>query len=147
MLQWLAAPQKSLTQIAGLLKEDGCLHYAVFCKGSYAQLAALQKRRNLPQPVWFCTVRQLNAMLAKAGFTNVQTKRYAAVKYFTSAHQALRQISGAGATATGGPQLLRGELTQLCREYEQRYKTRRGVPVSYTVALGTARKERSSETL
>ena len=65
---------------------------------------------------------------------------FAQKSYFTSAWDILKNISAIGASAIAGPRLSKRQLMLLCEEYESRFKTKRGVPVSYMIALGVAGK-------
>jgi SAM-dependent methyltransferase len=140
VIQWLPDPAQSLARTGDLLSKGGRLLFSCFCEGSFSELFALRMEKGLPLPVKLLGKNSIKGLIEKSGLEIIELEMYAKKSYFKSAWDILKNISAIGASAVSGPRLSRMQLMLLCEEYERRFKTKRGVPVSYTIALGLARK-------
>ncbi|MGB7569266.1 MAG: methyltransferase domain-containing protein [Chitinivibrionales bacterium] len=140
VIQWLPDPAQSLSRAGALLSKEGRLLFSYFCKGTFAELFALRTEKGLPLPVALLGGNSIRGLVEKSGLKIIELEMFAQKSYFTSAWDILKNISAIGASAIAGPRLSKRQLILLCEEYEHRFKTKRGVPVSYTVALGQAKK-------
>jgi malonyl-CoA O-methyltransferase len=141
VLHWLHDRDTAARELGRVLKSGGNLVFAAFLDGSFRELCALRQQRGLSLPVRFFSEKDLHAMIKKCGLLEC---RYAAMRgqyYFPSAMDALKYLSDIGSTAAAGPRLAKKEIADLCREYEDRFGTEKGVPITCNVALGVAKKE------
>jgi hypothetical protein len=123
-----------------LLSKEGRFFFSYFCKGAFTELFDLRAEKGLPLPMELLSVNSLRGLIEKSGLEIIELGMFAQKSYFTSAWDILKNISALGASAVSGPRLSRRQLMLLCEEYERRFKTTRGVPVSYSIALGIAEK-------
>ena len=140
VIQWLPNPSLSISRANSLLSRGGRLLFSVFCKGTYSELFTLRTEKGLPVPIELLCEKSISSLIEKTGLNIIDLEIYKTKSYFTSAWGVLKNISAIGATAVVGPRLLKKQLLSLCEEYERRFNTRHGVPVSYTVAIGMAQK-------
>ncbi len=140
VIQWLPDPAESIARAGALLSKEGRLLFSYFCKGTFTELFALRTEKGLPLPMTLLAGNVIRGLIEKSGLKIIELEMFAQKSYFTSAWEILKNISAIGASAIAGPRLSKRQLMLLCEEYESRYKTKRGVPVSYMIALGVAGK-------
>lgn len=140
VIQWLPDPMQSLSGIGRALAGGGKLFFSAFCEGTFSELFTLRAEKNLPIPIGLQSEDSIRGMIEKSGFKIVTLECHAKKSYFYSAWDILKNLSAIGASAASGPKLSRKELFLLCEDYESRYKTLLGVPVSYSIALCVAQK-------
>ena len=115
--------------------------------GTFGELHELRREiapRVLPQQS-LPAVSDVTAACTKNNLILEWLDRRVETEWYPSASEFLRQIKKQGLTGgalSQGDQLLtRGNLLQLCNEYDSRYLRRGvGVPASYVVLMGAARK-------
>jgi Methylase involved in ubiquinone/menaquinone biosynthesis len=140
VIQWLPDPAQSLLHTSSLLSRDGRLLFSYFCKGSFTELFAVRTEKGLPIPMELLSENSIRSLIEKSGLKIIELEMFTKKCYFISAWDILKNISAIGASAVAGPRLFKRQILLLCEEYERRFKTRRGVPISYTIALGLAKK-------
>jgi malonyl-ACP O-methyltransferase BioC len=142
VIQWLPSPAQSLFAINGALSPGGKLYFSAFCEGTFNEFFTLRTEKGLPVPIGLQSKTVILSMLENSGFKTVRLEAYEKKVYFYSAWDVLKNLSSLGASAVMGPRLSRKELFLFCEDYEDRFKTLLGVPVSYSIALCVASKER-----
>ena len=142
VFQWLPCPAQSLDAINGALSPGGKLYFSAFCEGTFNEFFTLRTEKGLPVPIGLQSKKKILSMLQNSGFKTVCLETYEKKVYFYSAWDVLKNLSALGASAVTGTRLSRKELFLFCEDYEDRFKTLLGVPVSYSIALCVAAKER-----
>jgi Methylase involved in ubiquinone/menaquinone biosynthesis len=140
VIQWLPDPARSLVHTRELLSNNGRLLFSYFCKGTFTELFDLRTEKGLPLPMELLSENSIRGLIEKSGLEIIELGMFAKKSYFSSAWNILKNISALGASAVSGPRLSKRQLMLLCEDYERRFKTKRGVPVSYSIALGLAGK-------
>jgi ubiquinone/menaquinone biosynthesis C-methylase UbiE len=140
VLQWLDDPSKGLNEIVRTLKPNGTVVFSAFLTGSFHQVCLLRERRDLSVPVRFVGEDEINALVNKCGLEILEFSTTSDVYYFQSAWDVIRYLSDIGSSAVHGKRLSRAGLLSFCEEYEDRFGTDRGIPLSYRVGSGIARK-------
>ena len=140
VLQWLEAPEKGLREIVRTLKPDGKVVFAAFLTGSFFEVRLLREKRDLSVPVKFLDDSGIKDLMNTCGLEMVESSNISDVNYFHSAWAILKYLSDIGSSAVDGRRLSRAELLAFCEEYENRFGTDQGIPLSYRVGCGIARK-------
>jgi ubiquinone/menaquinone biosynthesis C-methylase UbiE len=140
VLHWLEDPEKGLMELTRVLKQDGKVVFAVFLKGSFFELGELRRKRNLAAPARFIDDIQMKVMVKKCGLEILDFSSTHDVCYFHSAWEILKYLSDIGSTATNGKRFSRSGLIALCDDYENEFGTAQGIPLSYYVGWGIAKK-------
>ncbi len=138
VLQWLPRQDLGLQEIHRVLMLGGALVFSVFLRGSFCQIFSLREERNLGVPVHLQSRDEFTGQMQASRFFPVQVTTFEEEYYFLSALDVMKFLSGIGSTAVSGRRLLRREIVALCRHYEERFATDRGVPLTVRVACGTA---------
>ena len=140
VLQWLPRQDLGLREIHRVLSPGGVMVFSVFLKGSFCQIFSLRQERNLGIPLRLQSKDGFGGQLQTSRFSSLRLATFEEEYYFPSALGVMKYMSGIGSTAVSGRRLLRKEILALCREYEERFATARGVPLTVRVAYGTATK-------
>lgn len=139
VLHWLNNLEKGLFEMARILKPDGKIVFAVFLQGAFEELFMVREKMGLSVPVQFVDDGQLQTMIKKCGLKlcdmSIKSEKY----YFHSAWEILKYLSDIGSSAVSGKRLSRPSLMAFCRDYENRFGTREGIPLSSRFAFGIAR--------
>ena len=140
VIQWLSNPAKALRAANNCLGEGGLLAYSAFLPPTHAELKALGLFERIPCPVSYYTAEELSTFLENAGFSLISLNELVTTSHFATPWDALRSFSRIGASVHAGVRLTRRELSQLCADYGKRFGGEQGVPLTYAVAYGIARK-------
>jgi ubiquinone/menaquinone biosynthesis C-methylase UbiE len=138
VLQWLPRQDLGLREIHRVLSPGGALVFSVFLRGSFCQLFSLRQDRNLGIPLRLQSKEGFASRMRASRFSSLRLATFEEEYYFPSALGVMKYLSGIGSTAVSGRRLLRKEILALCCEYEERFATTRGVPLTVRVAYGTA---------
>ena len=139
VLQWLDSPTAALREIAAMLKPGGNLLFSVFIEGSFAELAATRALYGLPSPVRCPSPGDFESSLREAGFDHICYESVTHTIFAADAKANLKSISAIGGSATEGPLLTRAALRDFCRSYDERFRTEKGVPLTYKSIIGMCR--------
>jgi ubiquinone/menaquinone biosynthesis C-methylase UbiE len=140
VLQWLSDPLEALRQISRLLIIERYLIFGAFTKGSFFELFETLAGFGMQPPVNCPASEHLTKEYLTAGFNLVEHEIIERTLFFKDARTILKSISGMGATAREGPLLTRHNLERFCSGYEHRFRTSRGVPLTYRAMIGVCRK-------
>lgn len=142
MLQWVPEPLEALKQAVEKLKASGPIIFSVFTEGSFNELHSVRLSKGMSVSTWFPAEDELLSLFRSAGIEMEEDTKesFSYVQYFSDAFDALKSLSRIGGSAVSGPLLNRGELIDLCRQYESRYATSKGIPVTYNALIGCARR-------
>jgi len=139
-LQWSADPAGLLRSVHGIVRPGGLLAFSCFTTGTLAEFITARDKVAGISSAAFIDMTQLKRLLAGSGFaiTTIEIihRRY----FYTTAAAAVRSLSSIGATAHDGERLGRSGIAALYEEYERRFRTADGVPVSYEAAVGMGEK-------
>jgi malonyl-CoA O-methyltransferase len=138
--QWLKDPAGALREIYHLLVTEGFLVFGAFTEGSFFELFTTLTGFGMQPPVSCPSPERLTKMYSSAGLTIVEQEIVERTLYFKDARTALKSVSGTGATAHEGRLLTRRNLERFCRDYEHRFRTGSGVPLTYRATIGVCRK-------
>ncbi len=138
VLQWLPRQDLGLREIHRVLVPGGALIFSVFLSGSFCQVFWLREERNLGIPVHLLSPDEFVCQTRASSLSLLQLETFEQEYYFPSALGVMKFLSGIGSTAVSGRRLLRQEIAALCGEYEEKFATARGVPLTVYVAYGTA---------
>jgi malonyl-CoA O-methyltransferase len=140
VLQWLPRQDLGLREIHRALSPGGVMVFSVFLRGSFCQIFSLRQDRNLGIPLRLQSKDVFAGRMRAARFSSLRLATFEEEYYFPSALGVMKYMSGIGSTAVSGRRLLRKEILALCREYEERFATAKGVPLTVRIAYGTATK-------
>jgi malonyl-CoA O-methyltransferase len=140
VLQWLPRQDLGLREIHRVLSPGGVMVFSVFLRGSFCQIFSLRQDRNLGIPLRLQSKDGFAGRMRASRFSCLRLATFEEEYYFPSALGVMKYLSGIGSTAVSGRRLLRKEILALCREYEERFATTRGVPLTVRVAYGIATK-------
>jgi ubiquinone/menaquinone biosynthesis C-methylase UbiE len=138
VLQWLPRQDLGLREIRRVLSPGGVMVFSVFLRGSFCQIFSLRQDRNLGIPLHLQSKGGFAGRMRASRFSSLRLATFEEEYYFPSALGVMRYLSGIGSTAVSGRRLLRKEILAMCRDYEERFATARGVPLTVRVAYGTA---------
>jgi SAM-dependent methyltransferase len=138
VLQWLPRQHLGLQEIHRVLVPGGALIFSVFLRGSFCQIFLLRQERNLGIPVHLQSQDEFTGQVRASRFSLMHVETFDEEYYFSSGLGVMKFLSGIGSTAVSGRRLLRNEVLSLCDEYEEKFATERGVPLTVRVAYGTA---------
>jgi len=139
-LQWLVDPLYVLRGITGILKPEGFLALSVFVADSFMELFTIRSHFGLSNILPCIELSAFITILDEAGFTGLEYNLLRKKVYSRNALAHLKSISGIGGTAVTGKRLTRMELAEFCKEYETRFRTDQGVPLTYCALIGICRK-------
>ena len=140
VLQWLPRPDLGLREIHRVLSPGGVMVFSVFLKGSFCQIFSLRQDRNLGIPLRLQSKDGFAGQVRAMRFSSLRLATFEEEYYFHSAFGVMKYLSGIGSNAVSGRRLLRKEILALCRDYEERFATAQGVPLTVRIAYGTATK-------
>ncbi len=143
VLHWLDDLQKGLLEIVRVLKPDGRIVFAAFLRGSFHEVCILREKMGLTVPVHFPDDHELHDMVKICGLDLLDFSIKSEKHYFHSAWEILKYLSDIGSSAVSGKRLSRSSLLAFCRDYEERFGTKRGIPLSSCFACGIARRSSS----
>ena len=138
VLQWFPDTTEILHSVSRLLKAHGKFIFAVFIKDSFREIAEIRAVHKIPDPVILPEPSSFINELNQSGFELVESELFVETVRFTSSLELLRNLSAVGSTAISGPRLTRKKLQEFCVDYESRFKSSSGVPLTYRALLGTA---------
>jgi malonyl-CoA O-methyltransferase len=141
VLHWLKDVRGGLLELARILKPDGRIVFAAFLNGSFLEVCSLRERMGLSIPVRFVDDGQLRAALVECGLDLMEMSIKNERHYFQSAREVLKYLSDVGSSAVSGRRLSRLGLMEFCSEYEERFGTPRGIPLSCRFACGIAQRQ------
>jgi malonyl-CoA O-methyltransferase len=139
-LQWLADPLQALHSIADVVKPGGFLAWSVFIGDSFNELFSMREYFGLSNNFRAMEPSGFLAGLEQAGFTPAEHETVRMVVHAPDASTHLKNLGAIGGTAVAGRRLLRKELAAFCTEYERRFRTEEGVPLTYYALFGVAAK-------
>lgn len=137
-LQWVSDPAEVLRQIARVLIPDGHCIFSLFVNGSFEQLYAQRSSFGLSQPITLLNEQAITEMFTTEGFIIRSSSILHHIEYFPDARTLLKSLSLVGATAVKGRRMTRRELTSFCESYEQKFRTEKGIPLTYRAIYGWA---------
>ena len=141
VLQWLCDPIEVLRGISGILKPEGYLAFSAFIDGSFFELFETLAGFAMQPPVHCPPPERLTEVFSNSGFVFHQQSIVRQTLFFVDARAALKSLSGMGAAAREGRRLTRRELDRLCNDYERRFRSPNGVPLTYCAMIGLCRKD------
>jgi len=142
VLHWMENPKTSVAEMMRVLKPGGMLVFAVFLKGSFHEVNLLRQNRNLPLPARYFTDNQIQVIARELEFDIVEYTIQNEVYYFKTAREILQYLSDIGSTVYTGTMLSRKDLLLFCIEYEARFRTQQGIPLSCRYCWGKAVKRK-----
>lgn len=141
-IQWSRNITHLIESIRAVLKKSGTLALALFTEGTLDNLRRTQEKFNLPQPVQFCSHNKMKKLLQKSGFEILHETQTTKTELYSSGIEAIKAISGIGATHHSGKKLSPGELRQFISFLESQSDTphihKNIYEVSYFIAKVTA---------
>jgi malonyl-CoA O-methyltransferase len=140
VLQWLPRQDLGIAEIFRVLAPGGTMVFSVYLRGSFSQIFSLRLDRNLGVPLSLQSKDEFAGRMRAAGFSSLRLATFEEEYYFPSALGVMKYMSNIGSTAVSGKRLMRKEIKALCKDYEDRFATAQGVPLSVRVGYGTARK-------
>ncbi|NLE01850.1 MAG: methyltransferase domain-containing protein [Fibrobacter sp.] len=141
VLQWFSDPLQILQAMHTKLKPGGTLVFSVFTSKSFLELNQLRTEYGLGIPVRLPPEEKVPELLMECGYKILRIDNFRTVEYFSDARCLLKSLSAIGGTAVTGHRLTRNELNSFCSDFENRYGSTSGVPLTYETIIGTARKE------
>ena len=139
VLQWIVQRRVLFEQLKAMLGPHGRLLFSVMLSGTLRELRALRSEM-FPEKTgknWLPSSAELNEDLARADCMVLKYHQESRTEYFESAHALIAHLSASGTTGTGysNKALNRGELRELCSEYDARYtNANKTVPATYEIA-------------
>jgi malonyl-CoA O-methyltransferase len=140
VLHWLEDARECVEELARILRPGGTIIFAAFLSGSFYEVGILRERKNLPVPVRYVDEDKIKSLIKNSGLDLMDFTSRKEVYYFPSAWEILKYLSDIGSTAVRGKRMTRSALAAFCREYEERFMTTKGVPLSCFVGWGRAEK-------
>lgn len=139
VLQWTGEPARTLARCARLLRPGGRLLFSVFLTDYLRELAAARtKLFGAGLPISLPSRTEITRAVTDAGLELRRQEHLREVLYFSSAMAVIKHLAGAGATATAQPAGHPTRLFELCRTYEERYRTAQGVAATSDILVGMA---------
>ena len=140
VLQWLENPGAALRRGATIIEPGGCLLFAGFVRGSFAELFSTRASFGLPVSANCPEAETFLSLITSAGFAVLDQEILQNTLYFPTASALLKSISIFGGSAASGRRLGRCELAAFCRSYEQEHITSRGIPLTWRAIISACRK-------
>ena len=140
VLQWITDISIGIHELSRVLAPEGHLFFSIFLDGTCNELSSLREKSDLPNPAHYVSSKDLVNLLKECGLTVVCSEFIHETLYFSSARDILKSLSNIGGTAVAGTHLTRKQLGALCAAYEETYATPNGIPITYCMAVGVARK-------
>ncbi|MBD3316136.1 MAG: methyltransferase domain-containing protein [Chitinivibrionales bacterium] len=140
VLQWIADPKGTVRRCAQLLRPGGQFVFSIFLGKYLCELA--EARRSVgapPLPIHRFERAEFDGIVQSAGLEILWEEHLHEVRYFSSAMNLIKHLTGIGAGATRKPSGRPARLFQICRAYEECCRTEKGVPATSDVLVGSAR--------
>jgi len=136
MIQWLEDPGAVVARLAGAVAPGGFLALSGFGPGHFPELRALGSCAGAPS----CRSGAGLAALLPAGWQVAGTGDWPITLHFDSALAVLRHLRATGVNARAGQIRSRGALLRFLHDYEARFATAKGVPLTYAASWLIARR-------
>jgi malonyl-CoA O-methyltransferase len=145
-LQWIDNIKSVIEEITRITVKNGLFVFALFENGSFFELYEIMSGCGIPVPVRYHERLSFERLLKNSGFDILEFKSEKKTVYFSSAREILRYFSNIGATATAAPRLKRQrpEIEAICSEYEKKFSTDKGFPLTVVTGCGIAGKRNAS---
>jgi len=142
VIQWISDILRCMNSLNECLTQKGIVLFSVFTNESFHELNTVKRSFGLTVPVSLPSEDSFLNILTQCEFSipNYHTMEH--TYYFPTAIDALKSISGYGATAAAGALLTKNKIKQLCIEYENKFRCDEGIPVTYKAVTGIAIKGR-----
>ncbi len=140
VLQWLDDPCMIMTKIAEMIRPGGHLVFSIFTSGSFAELFETRAFFGMNIPVICPDAGQIIRSFSDASLRIDLTEEISEKKYFPDAKTLLHSVGRIGGGATEGRRLSRAGIETFCAEYERRFRTGQGVPLTWRALVGACRK-------
>lgn len=143
-LQWFKPLEQAVTQMYELLAPQGLFVYSVVLRGSLGELVEVRKHLDLPvlPAEALPSATTLFSAIAAAGFNPICAQLCTLKRVYPDVDSLLHHLKQSGVTGRGDgarpmtPRQFRHFTAALSEHYGER-----GVPLTYRVALGVARKD------
>jgi malonyl-CoA O-methyltransferase len=140
VLQWLALPATVVARAGETLRIGGFCAFSIFVNDSFFELFETRRAQHLAIPVQCPEAGQVKSLFSSGQFKLVRYELFRQTMYFPDARSLLKNISATGAGATPERRLVRGELDRFCACYEEKFRTDKGIPLTWQAAIGIAEK-------
>ncbi len=134
-LQWMADLPKLLKKIHGALRHEGYVVFSIFGPGTMGEISALTGR-SLP----YHSREHLSEMLHDH-FRIISLQNETRQIYFPTVRAVLRHISQTGVGGLGREKWLPGKFKEFEKQYNSRFASDLGLPVTYASTFVVAKKK------
>ena len=134
-VQWFRDIPSFLKKIEKNLAEHGTLALSTFGPENLRELRAITH-----QGLSYRSLEEWNGLISACFDIAVLQEEYIPV-YFDSPPELLRHLRETGVNGIDVPPLSAGDVLRLCKTYEQRYRTEKGLPLTYHVIYIVAHKK------
>jgi ubiquinone/menaquinone biosynthesis C-methylase UbiE len=141
VIQWVADFKRCLHDLRECLNKKGAVLFSVFTDKSFYELNTVKRTFGLSVPVTLPSEDSFLTILNQCEFSVSNYDTLEHTYFFPTAIDALKSMSGYGATAATDSALTKNKIKELCVEYERQFKCDKGVPVTYNAITGIAIKE------
>ena len=128
MLQWMPDPVVMLSNWKSVLAPKGRILCSLFVEGTLSEWESVS---GLKPPLVWRTPVECEQSLHLAGFKVTRQETETKVNFSSSAIESLKAIHRLGASPK--TQLGTGHLRRLIKDYEERFKTPSGIPLSWVI--------------
>ena len=135
-LQWLSQPEQSIPRLLSCLRPGGTFLFALFCRGTFAEMAQLNLRCGFGRVYPLPCEQQLLQLLQRTTRQAVDMQAETVIRSYPDVMTLLRtqQATGAGYSGQGRPGG-RAALQAFIRSYELEFANQDGtIPASYRLA-------------
>jgi ubiquinone/menaquinone biosynthesis C-methylase UbiE len=140
VLQWIVQPATVVAKTGETLRIGGTCAFSIFVNDSFFELFETRRSQHLAVPVQCPEAGQVKSLFSSGQFRLVRYELFRQTMYFPDARSLLKNISSTGAGATPGKRLVRGEVDRFCACYEKKFRTDKGIPLTWQAAIGIAEK-------
>ncbi len=133
-MQWFEDVDSFVKKTYSQLVDDGIFAFTMFSEGTMKELKALTQRG-----LNYVSARELYDSLARY-YTVMSFEKYEKQLFFSAFGDIVRHMKQTGVNGLSGKRFTIPELRRVAREYEQCFRTKRGLPVSYHYILAVARR-------
>lgn len=141
VIQWISDIKRCMHNLHKCLAKKGIVLFSVFTNESFYELNTVKRSFGLTVPVSLPSEDSFLEILKRCEFSIVNCDTIEHTYYFPTAIDALKSISGYGATAAADTLMTRNKIKQLCIEYENKFRCEKGIPVTYQAITGIAEKD------